>query len=241
MAISESTKKLLLLNSGGMCAICRTSLTNNENIVADVAHIIAQNINGPRGNIYYRDSIDIDGYDNLILLCPTHHRIIDNDVNTYTVEKLKEIKYSHEEWVKNIPNNNCKKNILENEDIEKLNIFLKHFSKFFYCILNDYTEIAYQIHSDAFREMEFLADYTYYQQFRVYDRNINILQDNIYNNTKEVFNIFEIDLYDGNDIGIIFRHDNKKNICVNQKKDEIKPFLDNIIKNYLEIKKILEY
>lgn len=224
-----------------MCAICRINLADNNIIAAEIAHIIAQNINGPRGNVANRDFVDIDGYDNLILLCPTHHTMIDRDVDIYTVEKLKEIKYLHEEWVKNIPNNSYKKDILGSEDITKLNSFLKRFHNFFHYVLNDYVEIACQIPSDAFTEMEFLANYGFYQQFRVYDRNINVIQDNIHKNAIEVCNIFELNLYEGNDIGVIFNHNNKKNISVNQKKNKIRPFLDEIINDYLKIKNILEY
>jgi len=39
---------------------------------------------------------EIHSESNLILLCPTHHAIVDNDTETYTIEKLTEMKRLHE-------------------------------------------------------------------------------------------------------------------------------------------------
>ncbi len=36
------------------------------------------------------------GYDNLLLLCSTHHTTIDRDVGRWTVTKLKDLKRNHE-------------------------------------------------------------------------------------------------------------------------------------------------
>jgi len=43
--------------------------------------------------------IDRDSYDNLILLCPTHHVEIDKDFTAWPVERLRVIKAHHEAWV----------------------------------------------------------------------------------------------------------------------------------------------
>jgi hypothetical protein len=37
-----------------------------------------------------------NAYDNLILLCPTHHAVIDDDDQTYTVERIHKMKSDHE-------------------------------------------------------------------------------------------------------------------------------------------------
>ncbi|MGH3561088.1 MAG: hypothetical protein ACRDTN_04610 [Mycobacterium sp.] len=44
--------------------------------------------------------MDFDGYDNRILLCRVHHRIIDEQPHEYTVKKLRELKSRHEQWVR---------------------------------------------------------------------------------------------------------------------------------------------
>lgn len=99
MAVSELVLKLLWAKSGGLCAfpgcnhelICKTS----NDIIGHMCHIVAQSPQGPRGNSNMPQN-EIDSYSNIILLCPTHHRIIDTDENTYTVEKLTEMKLEHE-------------------------------------------------------------------------------------------------------------------------------------------------
>jgi hypothetical protein len=41
----------------------------------------------------------LDDADNLILLCRVHHKMVDDQVETYTVEILKNLKANHETWV----------------------------------------------------------------------------------------------------------------------------------------------
>lgn len=45
---------------------------------------------------YSETCSDREGFDNAILLCPRHHKIIDADESTYTTAVLKEMKYAHE-------------------------------------------------------------------------------------------------------------------------------------------------
>lgn len=106
MGISLKTHKLLWGRSGNKCAFeqCRHDLiadeteTDDESIIGDEAHIVAKKIDGPRGD-YPLPMDKRDHYDNLILLCRIHHKMIDDQPKHYTVEKLHEIKANHEEWV----------------------------------------------------------------------------------------------------------------------------------------------
>jgi hypothetical protein len=41
----------------------------------------------------------VDTYANIILLCRTHHKTVDDQPNHYTVERLRRIKAEHEKWV----------------------------------------------------------------------------------------------------------------------------------------------
>jgi hypothetical protein len=71
---------------------------DDESIVGEECHIIARDPNGPRGN----STLPVDqrnAYDNLILLCSVHHKLIDDQVNIYSVDKLKELRKNHEAWV----------------------------------------------------------------------------------------------------------------------------------------------
>ena len=106
MSISLKTHKLLWGRSGNKCAFedCRNDLiadeteTDDESIIGDEAHIVGKSSDGPRGDSDL-DKDSRDKYDNLILLCRKHHKIIDDQYNFYTIEKLREIKLNHEKWI----------------------------------------------------------------------------------------------------------------------------------------------
>lgn len=68
-------------------------------MVGEIAHIVAQSKGGPRAEISVPGG-NIDGFDNLILLCHEHHELVDQQPNTYPVEKLRQFKLDHEEWVR---------------------------------------------------------------------------------------------------------------------------------------------
>lgn len=107
MAITDRTRKNLWAKSGNRCSICKTELfSNNEDTkefnVGEECHIISSKTNGPR----HKPNIkDYDEYDNLILLCRNHHRVIDELADTYTEELLRYIKSNHENWVQSTIDN----------------------------------------------------------------------------------------------------------------------------------------
>ena len=90
--------KILWGRSGNRCAICKLELTADGSMetLGEMAHIVGQSQNGPRGNY---DLPDRDTYDNLILLCPTHHVEIDKNHTAWPIERLRAIKADHEAWV----------------------------------------------------------------------------------------------------------------------------------------------
>lgn len=108
MAITDKTRKILWGKSGNKCAICKQELVREDNfqsnysIIGEECHIISGKKNGPR----YDPSFPVeklDSYENLILLCASDHKMIDDFSEIYTVEKLRQIKEQHEKWVsKNI-------------------------------------------------------------------------------------------------------------------------------------------
>jgi hypothetical protein len=107
MGILIKTHKMLWGRAANRCAFpeCRleqvmdASETDDESLVGEECHIVARERNGPRGNTPLASN-SRDMYDNLILLCNVHHKLIDDQVNTYTVQVLKEMKASHEKWVR---------------------------------------------------------------------------------------------------------------------------------------------
>jgi len=107
MSISVKTRKMLWGRAASRCAFleCRRELVvdaieaDEESLIGEECHIIAQANNGPRGNPDY-DVEQRDEYENLILLCNIHHKIIDDQANTFTVGIIKRLKVQHEDWVR---------------------------------------------------------------------------------------------------------------------------------------------
>ncbi len=105
--ISQPEMKALFMKSGGVCAFpgCRRELMepgdgNEETaITGEMAHIVGEKRQGPRGNFTMKDE-DRNKESNLVLLCPTHHKIVDTQLLTYTVAVMRKMKADHEAAVK---------------------------------------------------------------------------------------------------------------------------------------------
>ena len=100
---SQKTLKILYALSGNKCAYpeCNNHVIEPETeesddlVVAQICHIYALSTDGPRGKIGLTEQ-ELNSPKNLILLCPTHHRIVDGQFDTYPAEKLKQWKRKHE-------------------------------------------------------------------------------------------------------------------------------------------------
>jgi tetratricopeptide (TPR) repeat protein len=107
MSISLKTHKMLWSLAAGRCAFpgCRRELfmdasqTDDESLVGEACHIVTQSPTGPRGDPSLTPE-QLDHYDNLILLCQVHHKLIDDQPDTYTVQRLLQMKAAHEKWVR---------------------------------------------------------------------------------------------------------------------------------------------
>lgn len=103
MAILPRTRKLLWGGSRCLCAMCRGELVeakrppDRESVVGEECHIVSRKESGPRYDPEY-PAEEIDEYDNLILLCPVHHKIVDDQALTYTADWLRNKKADHEAW-----------------------------------------------------------------------------------------------------------------------------------------------
>lgn len=104
MAISDKTRKLLWGRSGNRCAICRLELAidatpiDDASLVGEECHIVSSQPAGPRHDTAFPTD-ETDSYDNLILLCRVHHKLVDDQHETYTTPLIHQIKTNHEKWV----------------------------------------------------------------------------------------------------------------------------------------------
>ncbi len=105
MAITEKTIKLLWANAAGRCSFtdCEEKLTIEQaaNVapytLGQMAHIKGEKAGSNRHDKSQTNE-ERDNYENLILLCPTHHTLIDKPENekVYSVDILMKMKVAHE-------------------------------------------------------------------------------------------------------------------------------------------------
>jgi hypothetical protein len=96
---TQATIRRLFALSGNFCAYpgCSRHVADQATgaILAEICHIHAKNPGGPRYDASQSDKARND-YDNLILLCADHHKIIDTQPENYPAETLKGMKQAHE-------------------------------------------------------------------------------------------------------------------------------------------------
>jgi hypothetical protein len=104
MTVSDKTRKLLWGRSVSRCAFCRSEVImdatseDDESVVGDECHIVSGKPKGPRYDSEFPVD-EIDSYTNLILLCRVHHKMIDDQSETFSADILRKLKENHEKWV----------------------------------------------------------------------------------------------------------------------------------------------
>lgn len=108
MAISDIVKRKLWAASGGFCARidCHADLFpffENGTItnIEELAHIIGQKIKGPRGNSKMPLN-ERDEFENIVLLCPTCHTLIDKKPDMFPDAIILAWKSKHEESIRSL-------------------------------------------------------------------------------------------------------------------------------------------
>lgn len=98
----------LFVRAGGRCQfdgcnkfLLEHPLTLTEGNFAQMAHIVAFKREGPRGTGSPRPS-NINDVNNLMLLCPQCHKLIDDHPKQYTVPTLEKYKAQHEERIRHV-------------------------------------------------------------------------------------------------------------------------------------------
>jgi hypothetical protein len=104
MPVTDKNRKILWARSGNRCAICRIVLVveqteaDSESVVGEECHIVSSAKDGPRHDPDF-PSDDFDSLGNLVLLCATHHKMIDDQYETYAAPVVRSLKQNHEMWV----------------------------------------------------------------------------------------------------------------------------------------------
>lgn len=103
---SLATVKRLYAVSGNRCAFpkCTLQLVDlaSGKVTGRIAHIKARQPGGPRYEPAQTEE-QRHGFDNLLLLCPIHHDVVDDDPDSYTVERLSAMKSKHESAQQALP------------------------------------------------------------------------------------------------------------------------------------------
>ena len=118
--ITILTIKRLYALSGNQCAFpdCDVTFVSPEDgtNISNICHIEAAEEGGERYNPNSNDT-ERKSFENLILLCPNHHKITDN-VNIYTVDVLRKMKQEHEDKIRKL--------LSEKDVLNKHNSALNH-------------------------------------------------------------------------------------------------------------------
>lgn len=129
-SLSQKIIKTLFALSGNQCAFpnCTQSLIQESVVVGEICHMEALSKGGSRHSTK-DNKTDVNSIENLVLLCSIHHQIIDAHEKEYSVEKLKEIKQSHEEKIKQSHEEKTKQEIpnIQQDFTLAYNIFQKQF------------------------------------------------------------------------------------------------------------------
>lgn len=106
--IAPSLKIRLFTKAGGRCEFdgCRRYLlehpvTHKEGVFAEVAHIVAFSVKGPRSGDGVRPD-NINDIANLMLLCPQCHKAIDDDERAHPRDLLEKHKREHEQLIRHL-------------------------------------------------------------------------------------------------------------------------------------------
>jgi hypothetical protein len=92
----RDVKRLFAL-SGNRCAFpkCPAIIAEGTSLIGEICHIHADKPGGPRYDTSQTDA-ERQGFDNLLLMCANHHKVVDDDDVSYPAERLRQIKHEHE-------------------------------------------------------------------------------------------------------------------------------------------------
>ena len=101
LSVPQKEQNILFAKSGNRCAFPKcdspviAEVDDKRERIAEMAHMIAYSDDGPRSDPALAPE-DRNKASNLILLCPTHHTLVDKFEHQYHVHVLREMKQQHE-------------------------------------------------------------------------------------------------------------------------------------------------
>lgn len=120
--ITDRTISKLFGLAAGRCSICKKPVVEPNVKIGEMAHIIAKRKGGARGGLPVVG--DINGYENLILLCPNHHTEVDDNEAEYPPERLHRYKSEHEAYVHQLFDNVSQKRVMDVAGLKALMLYL---------------------------------------------------------------------------------------------------------------------
>jgi hypothetical protein len=197
MTISLKTRKMLWGRSGGLCAICKKRLfedeseTDDPSVLGEECHIVAREKDGPRGDDPLPEE-KRDLFANLILLCLEHHKIIDDQPDKYTVVLLNQIKADHLKWFQETTGPH---EAAEQKDIEFYAAIADEWAT--RAALNDWESFSFGLLSEDQPEMS-LADFKRIEELRtwlftrVWPKRIDVLEEAFENFLRVLSDLHEL-------------------------------------------------
>lgn len=96
--LSQKERSKLQASCGAICAKCHDPIVQDGVFIGEAAHIYGEN----PGSARYKESLSpkfVNSCDNLLMLCPKCHSVIDKNPEAYPVERLFKMKSDHQKWV----------------------------------------------------------------------------------------------------------------------------------------------
>jgi hypothetical protein len=103
MPAGRKSSNIIWGQCAAKCCICKAELVYEQNgkvssLIGEVAHIVGEAKDAARGDSDM-SLVARNAAANFLLLCRQHHKIVDDDTETYTVNRLHQIKEAHLAWI----------------------------------------------------------------------------------------------------------------------------------------------
>ncbi len=193
---SQPIIKELFAKNGMLCCNpeCLANIFPNNILIGIIAHIRDLNKYTERFDEKYNEK-ELNNSENLIVICPNCHALIDKDSKNYSIEKLEEWKLKREKYLLNMESFNINQIFELNKQIK---CFVKNIKEIHNTINDDYPKVEikfnkkpifyYKKIEEIIKNLEDISRNLYDSDVKIEKDAIEIL-DNINWNKEEYFKI----------------------------------------------------